>query len=238
MAAELRDINTCLMTANKYGTFLTVLLVILIIAILVGGGFLIYNYVIMINMINSNLTDYLFNVNNLRNLTRYQAAPRVSSESVAEHSFFVAAYVLKLHDYYDFNLEKALRMALLHDFNEVFISDVPFPIKTKYKGLNRELEKAEYEVNSSMISKEFADEMLEFNNMSSPEGIIVELGDVLSVVSYSKHEIGLGNSSYMRDVYNKSIPRYTRILTKAEKYLREGKTTDMILNEIGNFMEM
>jgi len=189
-------------------------------------------------MINSNLTDYLFNVNNLRNLTRYQAAPRVSSESVAEHSFFVAAYVLKLHDYYDFNLEKALRMALLHDFNEVFISDVPFPIKTKYKGLNRELEKAEYEVNSSMISKEFADEMLEFNNMSSPEGIIVELGDVLSVVSYSKHEIGLGNSSYMRDVYNKSIPRYTRILTKAEKYLREGKTTDMILNEIGNFMEM
>ena len=189
-------------------------------------------------MINSNLTDYLSNVNNLRNLTRYQAAPRVSSESVAEHSFFVAAYVLKLHDYYEFNLEKALRMALLHDFNEVFISDVPFPIKSKYKGLNRELEKAEYEVNKEMISEEFAKEMEEFNNMSSAEGIIVELGDVLSVVSYSKHEIGLGNSAYMKDVYNKSIPRYTRILTKAEKYLRDGVTTDQIINEIGNFMEI
>ena len=94
-------------------------------------------------MINSNLTNYLYNVNNLRNLTRYQAAPRVSSESVAEHSFFVAAYVLKLYDYYDFNLEKALRMALLHDFNEVFVSDVPFPIKSKYKALNKELERAE-----------------------------------------------------------------------------------------------
>lgn len=189
-------------------------------------------------MINSNLTDYLYNVNNLRNLTRYQAAPRVSSESVAEHSFFVAAYVLKLHDYYEFDLEKALRMALLHDFNEVFISDVPFPIKSKYKGLNKELEKAEYEVNKEMISEEFANEMKEFNDMSTPEGIIVELGDVLSVVSYSKHEIGLGNSAYMKDVYNKSIPRYTRILTKAEKYLRPDVTTDNILNEIGNFMEM
>lgn len=189
-------------------------------------------------MINSKLGDYLQNVNNMRNLTRYQAAPRVSSESVAEHSFFVAAYVLKLHDFYEFNLEKALRMALLHDFNEVFISDVPFPIKTKYKGLNKELDKAEYEINTEHISRDFADEMKEFNDMSSPEGIIVELGDVLSVVSYSKHEIGLGNSKYMKEVYNKSIPRYTRILTKAERYLREGITTDIILNEIGNFMEM
>ena len=148
-------------------------------------------------MINSKLGNYILNVNNLRNLTRYQTAPRVSSESVAEHSFFVAAYVLKLYDYYDFNLEKALRMALLHDFNEVFISDVPFPIKSKYKEINKELEKAEYEVNCEHINKEFADEMKEFNNMSTAEGIIVELGDVLSVVSYSKHEIGLGNSKYM-----------------------------------------
>lgn len=34
------------MTANKYGNILTVLLVILIIAILIGVGFLVYNYVI------------------------------------------------------------------------------------------------------------------------------------------------------------------------------------------------
>lgn len=34
------------MTANKYGNFLTVILVILIIAILVGVGFLVYDYVI------------------------------------------------------------------------------------------------------------------------------------------------------------------------------------------------
>jgi len=189
-------------------------------------------------MINSNLTDYLYNVNNLRNLTRYQAAPRVSSESVAEHSFFVAAYVLKLHDYYNFNLEKALRMALLHDFNEVFVSDVPFPIKSKYKNLNKELERAEYEVNCEHISKEFAEEMKEFNTMSSPEGIIVELGDVLSVVSYSKHEIGLGNSSYMKDVYQKSIPRYTRILTKAEKFIKDGYTTESVIAEIENFMTL
>ena len=66
-------------------------------------------------------------------------------------------------------------------FNSYNFSD---SIKSKYKGLNKELEKAEYEVNKEMISEEFANEMKEFNDMSSAEGIIVELGDVLSVVSY------------------------------------------------------
>lgn len=188
-------------------------------------------------MINSNLSDYLYNVNSMRNLVRYQAAPHVSSETVAEHSFYVAAYVLKFHDFYEFNLEKALRMALLHDFSEVFISDVPYPIKSKYKDIQKALDKAERQVNIDYVSEDFANEMEEFNNMSTVEGIIVELADVMSVVSYSKHEIELSNSKYMRDVYNKSIPRYTRILTKAEKYLRSGFTTEEIINQIGNFME-
>lgn len=37
------------MTINKYGKLLTIILVILIVAILVGGGFLVYNYIIKPN---------------------------------------------------------------------------------------------------------------------------------------------------------------------------------------------
>ena len=43
-----------------------------------------------------DLTHFAKSVDRLRFITRYATAPRSSKESVAEHSFFVAAYVLKL----------------------------------------------------------------------------------------------------------------------------------------------
>jgi len=186
-------------------------------------------------MINANLTDYIYNIDNLRNLVRYQTAPRVSQETVAEHSFFVAAYVLKLHDYYNFNLIKALETAILHDFSEVFISDVPHPIKKSFPLINDELNKAETNINKEYISEDFANNLEEFNNLSSPEGIMVALGDILSVVSYSKYEINLGNSRYMKDVLEKTTERYLEVIEKASPYLREGRTSEEIIKFIENF---
>lgn len=188
-------------------------------------------------MINSSLKEYLGNIDGLRNLVRYQTAPRVSSETVAEHSFFVAAYVLKLNDYYNFNLEKAVTVALLHDFSEVFISDVPHPIKSKFKVLNDILNKEEYNVNSTYISKEFADNLEEFNNLTSVEGMVIALADALSVVTYSKYEIGLGNSKYMRDVYNRTRPRYVSIIEKLEPYLKDNHTSQELIDEVSSFMD-
>lgn len=172
-------------------------------------------------MINSDLQQYISNIDNLRNLVRYQNAPRVSSETVAEHSYFVAAYVLKLADYYNFDLQKALMLALLHDFSEVYISDVPHPIKQKYSFINEALEKAEYEINSKYISTDFASNIEEFNNMTSAEGTIVAIADILSVITYAKYEIGLGNSKYMQNVYYGALTRYNNVLKAAEKYLKK-----------------
>jgi 5'-deoxynucleotidase YfbR-like HD superfamily hydrolase len=186
-------------------------------------------------MIKSDLANYIYNIDNLRNLVRYQTAPRVSQETVAEHSFFVAAYVLKLNDYYEFDLLKALQTAILHDFSEVFISDVPHPIKKAFPLINDELNKAENEVNKKFISEEFSNNLEEFNNLSSPEGIMVALGDILSVVSYSKYEITLGNSKYMKDVLMKTTERYLDVIKKAEPYLKKGVSSQQIVNFIENF---
>lgn len=164
-------------------------------------------------MINCNLTDYIINIDKMRNLVRYQTAPRVSSETVAEHSFFVAAYVLKLYDLFNFDLTKALSLALLHDFSEVYISDVPHPIKEDFPELSKALDEAEFAVNKKYISEEFAtDIIVSFNNKLTPEGLIVNLADVLSVVSYSKYEINLGNSKYMQDVYDSVKVRYNKLI--------------------------
>lgn len=46
--------------------------------------------------IKCELDEFIRCVDGLRNLVRYQTAPRAAKETVAEHSFFVAAYVLKL----------------------------------------------------------------------------------------------------------------------------------------------
>jgi len=187
-------------------------------------------------MINSNLTTYLDSIDNLRHLVRYQTAPRVSSETVAEHSYFVSAYILKLHDYYEFDLTKALRMGLLHDFSEVFISDVPHPIKKQFPLINDELNKAEHEVNVNYISEEFANELEEFNELSTAEGVMVALADIISVVSYSKYEINLGNSKYMKEVYNNAKRRYMEVLDMATQYIREGVCTHDIVMYIDDFV--
>ena len=188
-------------------------------------------------MINSKLSEYLRNIDSLRNLVRYQTAPRVSSETVAEHSFFVTTYVLKLYDYYEFDLEKSLITALLHDFSEVFISDVPHPIKSKFPALNKILEEEEYNINKKFISQEFADNLEEFNNLTSVEGMIIALADALSVVTYSKYEIELGNSKYMKDVYDRVQPRYVSLIDKLEPWLRKGHNSEEIKNEIVDFMQ-
>ncbi len=186
--------------------------------------------------INSTLHEYMMNVDGLRNLVRYQNAPRVSSETVAEHSFFVAAYVLKLHNYYEFDLKKAIMIALLHDYAESYISDVPHPIKKQFPLIEEELNKAENNIVSNHISNDFAKWLDEFNNISSPEGCIVAFADILSVISYAKHEIELGNSKYMKFVLNNAIDRANNMISVCAKYKYENIDIIEIDNQIKKFI--
>lgn len=183
--------------------------------------------------INIELNSYMQNIDNLRNLVRYQSAPRVSSETVAEHSFFVAAYVLKLHNYYEFDLKKALSMAILHDYAEVFISDVPHPIKKQFPLIAEELNKAEHAMVSEHISADFANWLDEFNNISTAEGAIVAMADILSVISYAKYEIGLGNSIYMKNVLKNARKRVEKMIDICRKYVYP----NVNINDIENFID-
>lgn len=185
--------------------------------------------------INIELNSYMQNIDNLRNLVRYQSAPRVSSETVAEHSFFVAAYVLKLHNYYEFDLKKALSMAILHDYAEVFISDVPHPIKKQFPLIEQELNKAEHMIISEHISDDFANWLDEFNATSTAEGAIVALADILSVISYARYEIGLGNSEYMKNVLKNARNRAEKMINLCHKYVYPNVDIVDIENFIDNF---
>lgn len=169
---------------------------------------------------NEDLTHFAKSIDKLRFITRYATAPRSSRESVAEHSYYVAAYVLKLAQYYNFDVTKALALALMHDYSEAYISDVPHPIKAQNPDLAIALEKAEEKVVKGHLSDMMAEILGEFNALSGPEGLVCVLADVMSVVSYAKYEMELGNSSYMKQVYEKTKPRYESILKQLSEYAK------------------
>lgn len=155
-------------------------------------------------MIQQTFEAFMKDVYNLKSLVRYQTAVRLKSESVAEHSYFVTVLVLKLHDYFEFDLEKALRIALLHDYPEIYISDVPRPVKTRFPKIQEAMDEAERVVVREKLGEEYVELLQEFNDQSSPEGLICTYADICSCVQYSSVEVALGNKDYMAYVLTHS----------------------------------
>ncbi len=119
---------------------------------------------------------------------------RERCESVAEHSFGVAVLALILTDIYypDLDAEKVLRLALLHDFGEIYAGDL-----TPQHGVSAQ-EKAELERQSvARIFQELANgrdylELWEeYEKGSTPEARLVRQVDRL--------EMGLQAAIYERE---------------------------------------
>lgn len=166
-----------------------------------------------------SLADFTKSVDRLRFITRYATAPRSSRESVAEHSFFVAAYVLRLAEFYQFDVTSALSLALMHDYSEAYISDVPHPIKAQNPKLEEALNEAESKVLCEHLSEDMASLLKKFNEKDGPEALVCVLADIMSVVSYAKFEMELGNSSYMKQVYECTRPRFVQVIDSLKPYV-------------------
>ena len=181
--------------------------------------------------IRNDIASFAKDADILRSLIRYQNCNRLVNESVAEHSWFVAIFVLKLREYYNFNLETALKTALVHDFAESKISDVPHNIKVSNPALAKALEDAEEKVNIEFLSEDAAKLVKDFNNGSSPEGIVCQLADVLSVVLYAHDEIKCGNSVF-NYIAIKAIERCKQIVYALKPFMNPDYTETAIMNKI------
>lgn len=156
-------------------------------------------------------------------LTRYSNVPRVKNESVAEHSFFVASIVIKLHEKYEFDLGVALAMAVTHDWGEVYIDDITVATKREFPFVAEALREAEEDVYREKFSAEVYSLWRELNAHETTEAMVVKYADILQCVQYSSHEMSLGNKGYMKKVYQSSKSRaddYKRLLRHA---LRDGQ---------------
>jgi len=166
-----------------------------------------------------NLTEYYDKIYTLSFINRYTNVIRVKNEDVAQHSFFVAALVLKLHEKYDFDLGKALQAAISHDMSEADLSDVTHDVKVKFPDLAHEISIAELEV-LKKYPKSVLDGVEIFLS-NSTEGLIANLADVVQVQQYLSNEISLGNKKMFqieaktrerRNALEQELKQYERIV--------------------------
>lgn len=145
-------------------------------------------------------------VYNLRFIQRYSITPRICNETVAEHSFFVATYVMELYKTYKFDLNKAVQMALIHDFAESFIGDITLSTKTMCPELVKAVAEAEKEVMYQNFPSFIYELYREYEQRTSVESLIVKLADTMQVRQYAGNEIELGNNSViMRNIFSRAV---------------------------------
>ena len=168
-----------------------------------------------------NLSDIFSIVNRrLSNITRFNNTPRICKETVAEHSYFVAFCVMLLSDFLEnVNLEKALKLALIHDVEEAISGDLPHDVKMKYPSFNVALE----EMNLSIAHEIFGDQIQyidlweETRDTKTIEAKLVKFADMFSVLMYCNNEINMGNS-YMKDIYSRQLKLINEFIKKNSEF--------------------
>ena len=170
--------------------------------------------------------------NRLGCIIRFNNTPKVANESVAEHSFYVTFIAMLLADYLaearpDVNPERVMRLALLHDLEEVISGDIISIIK------QGDLRKALDEINvKSMthilkdmepeIQRSYFDLWSEAKDKTTLEARIVEAADIIAACAYCLKEVHLG-SYYFRETLEflvKKILRYLSALPELREVFR------------------
>ena len=140
----------------------------------------------------------------LKSLIRYNTRLKLTSETVAEHSYFVSLFTMIICE--EVNLDNdvtanALRYAIIHDIPEIDTSDIPYPVKKANPELSNVLHNLEIKSIKNHLGKDCADffEIVESNEEGTKElqiiRQVVKLADTLSVKQYCENEMTLGNSA-------------------------------------------
>ena len=139
------------------------------------------------------LAQYLVDVYKLKDVVRYNTKNVIKKESVAEHSFYVALFTLKICN--DYNVDsrtekRAIIKALLHDMPEIELNDITHDVKEKLN-LRPFLKKYEDEYFDTHFS-EYRSLMKKGDEKTNA---IVDYADTMSVYQYVLNEELLGNKS-------------------------------------------
>ena len=168
-----------------------------------------------------DLSKFFINISRrLSNIHRFSIVPTIKSESVAEHCFYVSLYVMMLSKFvHGINEDKALKMALIHDIEEVISGDFPHSTKVKYPEFTEALER----MNSSISYTIFKDEIEfiklweESRGLETEESRLVSLCDRISVFLYTQDEELMGNK-FMSEINHREKSSIISFVDKYPQY--------------------
>ena len=127
----------------------------------------------------------------MNSVHRQSTITTIKAENIAQHSFFVAYYALKIAKKLKLNDElkgEITIQALIHDIAESSSSDVPSNVKYQVPGLKQMLDKAE----DFAINKYFPEIKDEFTNLRKHEadgdivGTVIKLADIIALIQFLK----------------------------------------------------
>jgi 5'-deoxynucleotidase YfbR-like HD superfamily hydrolase len=148
----------------------------------------------------------------MSSIQRFGTLPMIQGENVASHSFNVAILALLTADYENnpaINTEKVLRQALLHDFEETILSDIPHPIKHRFQGgkLGKVLKDIVPDLVRDEIFKELPQPLRDrctqaaLTAKDGIEGRIVAAADAMDILMTSLRELKMGNR-YFQSIFD------------------------------------
>ena len=154
-------------------------------------------------------------------LIRYNCRKRIVDEDLAQHSFFVAMFCLRILAQIpatDKMYKNILSFAILHDAPELLMGDFPHTLKVEYPEIAKALEDVEkdyYKDNWPAYAETF-------NSLTVLEQEIITLADAYSVAQYTENEIVLGNSTEeMWQIRKNALDRIDVSTDKINELLKE-----------------
>ena len=154
-------------------------------------------------------------------LIRYNCRKRIVDEDLAQHSFFVAMFCLRILSQIpatDKMYKNILSFAILHDAPELLMGDFPHTLKLAYPEIAKALEGVE----KDYYKDNWPAYVEMFNSLTELEQEIITLADAYSVAQYTENEIVLGNSTEeMEQIRKNALARIDVSTSKINELLKE-----------------
>lgn len=183
----------------------------------------------------NELLNVCHTINKLKDTTRHCFTPEGRHESVAEHSWRIAMLAFFVRDEFpEADMDKVIKMCLIHDLGEVFTGDIPTFNKTDSDEKLEEKLLADWVASLPEPYRTEMDELYaEMNAQETLEAKIYKSMDKLeAVISHNESDISTWeNHEYkLQQVYGNEQTAFSEYLSTLRKAVLE-ETLDKIAKE-------
>jgi len=150
-----------------------------------------------LNLIQNRLT-FLREAEKLKNVTRFSHTSNGRQESTAEHSWRLCLMAVVFADQFkDIDLEKLLKMCLIHDLGEAIHGDIPAILKDQFPTKNQQEKQDLYQLTECLDDQPqilIRSLWQEYEDATTPEAKIVKALDKLETIL--QHNQGINSPDF------------------------------------------